>query len=138
MQFSVREWMMDLVVFIEPDSTVLEALALMRRRYIHSLIVNKSSDNLDYGIITSTDISDKIIAIERNPAEVIISQIMVSPLVTVKEDMSLKECALLMKKHHIHHLPVVNEDGIPIGMVSDTDFLVAAETMGRAPGDIIT
>ena len=27
MQFSVRDWMMDLVVFIDPDSTVLEALA---------------------------------------------------------------------------------------------------------------
>jgi CBS domain-containing protein len=137
MQFSVKDWMMDLVVFIEPHSTVLEALALMRRRYIHSLIVNKSEDNLEYGIVTSTDISDKIIALERNPAEVIVSQIMNSPLVTVKEDLSLKECARLMKEHRIHHLPVINEMGIPIGMVSDTDFLVAAEAMGRAPDDKI-
>jgi CBS domain-containing protein len=137
MQFSVRDWMMDLVVFIDPDSTVLEALAVMRRRYIHSLIVNKSSNNLDYGIVTSTDISDKIIAQDRNPAEMIVIQIMNSPLVTVKEDMSLRECARLMKQHNIHHLPVVDEEGIPIGMISDTDFLVAAEAMGRAPGEKI-
>jgi CBS domain-containing protein len=137
MQFSVRDWMMDLVVFIEPESTVLEALAMMRRRYIHSLIVNKSNNNLEYGIVTSTDISDKIIAQERNPAEVIVSQIMNSPLVTVKEGMSLKECASLMKQHRIHHLPVINEEGTLVGMVSDTDFLVAAEAMGRAPDDKI-
>ena len=137
MQFSVRDWMMDLVVFIDPDSTVLEALAMMRRRYIHSLIVNKTNDNPEYGIVTSTDISDKVIAQERNPAEIKVSQIMNSPLVTVKEGMSLKECARLMKQHRIHHLPVVNEEDTPIGMVSDTDFLVAAEAMGRAPGDKI-
>jgi CBS domain-containing protein len=137
MQFSVRDWMMDLVVFIEPDSTVLDALAMMRRRYIHSLIVNKSKDNPEYGIVTSTDISDKIIALERNPAEIKVSQIMNSPLVTVKEGMSLKECARLMNKHRIHHLPVVNEQNVLVGMVSSTDFLVAAEAMGRGPDDKI-
>ncbi len=137
MQFSVRDWMMDLVVFIEPDSTVLDALAMMRRRYIHSLIVNKSKDSPEYGIVTSTDISDKIIAKERNPAEIKVSQIMNSPLVTVKEGMSLKECASLMNKHRIHHLPVVNEQDALVGMVSSTDFLVAAEAMGRGPDDKI-
>ena len=75
--------------------------------------------------------------IERNPAEVIVSQIMNTPLVTVKEGMSLKECARLMKQHRIHHLPVENEEGTLVGMVSDTDFLVAAEAMGRAPDDKI-
>jgi predicted transcriptional regulator len=54
--------MMDLVVFFDPECTVSEALALMRRRYIHSLIVDKTVANPEYGIVTSTDISDKIIA----------------------------------------------------------------------------
>ena len=34
----------------------------MRRRYIHSVIVNKSETNPEYGILTSTDICDKIVA----------------------------------------------------------------------------
>jgi CBS domain-containing protein len=44
-RYTVREWMNDLVVFIDPDATVSEALALMRRRYISSLIVKKSNSN---------------------------------------------------------------------------------------------
>ena len=138
MQFTVRDWMIDLVVFVDPDNTVDEALALMRRRYIHSLIVNKTEDSPEYGIITSTDICDKIVAQENNPAKTKVKEIMNSPLITVTRSMSLKECSLIMKEHHIHHLPVADEHGIPIGMISASDFLVAAEAMSRAPGDRIS
>lgn len=137
MEFTVKEWMIDLVVFIDPDKTVSEALALMRRRYISSLIVNKSLQNPDYGIVTSTDISDKIIAQEKNPAEMKVRDIMTSPFIPVKTNMSLKECSQIMKNKNIHHLPVSGEDGNIVGMISATDFLVAAEAMGREPGDRI-
>ena len=46
MQFKVRDWMIDLVVYVDAEATVSEALALMRRRYIHSLIVNKGPNML--------------------------------------------------------------------------------------------
>ena len=36
MQFTVRDWMMDLVVYVDPDTPVTDALATMRRRYINS------------------------------------------------------------------------------------------------------
>ncbi len=137
-RFSVREWMNDLVVFIEPDATVSEALALMRRRYINSLITKKTQENPEYGILTSTDVSDKIVAHELNPSETKVRDIMTSPLITIHQDMTLKECAQIMSEHHIHHLPVVDDQDLVIGMISATDFLVAAEAMGRAPGERIT
>jgi CBS domain-containing protein len=133
----VRDWMMDLVVFIDPDSSVSEALAVMRRRYIHSLIVNRTETNPDYGIVTSTDISDKIVAQQRNPSHVLVREIMNTPLITVNTTMLLKDCAVLMHKNSIHHLPVADEEGNLVGMISATDFLVAAEDMGRAPGERI-
>lgn len=138
MEFTVRDWMVDLVVYIDPNSTVAEALALMRRRYIHSIIVNKSDDSPQYGIITSTDISDKIIAREQNPSKLKVRDVMTAPLLTVEESMPLKSCADIMNKNHIHHLPVVNAQGALVGMISATDFLVAAEAMGRAPGERIS
>jgi len=135
MEFTVKDWMVNLVVFIDPSSTVMEALTLMRRRYIHSLIVNKTNDNPEYGIITSTDISDKIVALDKNPTRVLVREIMTSPFMAVTTSMSLKECAAIMNKHSIHHLPVADEGGNLVGLISDTDFLVAAEAMGRAPGE---
>ena len=130
----VRSWMMDLVVDIDPEATVIEALAQMRRRYIHSLITRKTEKYPQVGIITSTDICDKIVAVERNPAQTKVCEIMTSPLITISADEDLTTCAKLMKERRIHHLPVVNEDGKIIAMISATDFLVAAEAMG-APGE---
>ncbi len=137
-RFTVREWMNDLVVFIDPEATVSEALALMRRRYINSLMIKKTPENPEYGILTSTDISDKIVAQERNPSETRVRDIMTSPLITIHQGMTLQECAQTMRDHTIHHLPVVDDQGLVIGMISATDFLVAAEAMGRAPGERIT
>jgi CBS domain-containing protein len=135
--FTVREWMNDLVVFVEPDDTVARALEVMRRRYIHSLIVRRTNDSPEYGIITSTDICDKIIAQEKNPNDIKVRDVMNSPLIAVESTITLKECAQIMKENKIHHLPVIDGSKEVIGMISASDFLVAAEAMGRAPGDRI-
>ena len=135
MQDLVKDWMIDLVVYIEPDSTVLEALSMMRRRYLNSLIVSKTEDNLYYGIVTSTDICDKIVAQGLNPAKTMIREIMTAPLISVAPEQTIFDCAKLMSKHKIHHLPVTDQDENVIGMISATDFLVVAEALGHGDGD---
>lgn len=136
-RYTVRDWMNDLVVFVEPDATVSDALALMRRRYINSLIVKKSDGNTEYGILTSTDIVDKIVAQEQNPSHVKVKDLMSAPIIAVHQDVTLKDCAIMMSENRIHHLPVIDDTDHVIGMISATDFLVAAESMGRAPGERI-
>ncbi len=138
MQYKVRDWMINLIVYIDPESPVSEALAIMRRRYIHSLIVQRSKDNPEYGILTSTDINDKIVAPNLNPSSMKVRDIMSSPILYVKTDHTLQECALIMKQNHFHHLPVIDDKGNIVGMISSSDFLVAAEAMGREPGERIT
>jgi len=138
MEYTVSDWMNTLIVYIDPDSTVFDALSLMRRRYLHSLLVRKTDSSTEYGIITTTDISDKIIASGRNPSKVKIREIMNSPLITVPAGLSLKECSAMMRKCNIHHLPVSDGEGGIIGLISAEDFLVAAEAMGREPGDYLS
>jgi CBS domain-containing protein len=135
MQLSVKDWMKDLVVYIDPDNTVCEALEKMRHRYINSLIVNKSETNPDFGIITSIDIVDKIVAQQRDPSKTKVREIMNSPLITADANMLLSECASKMKEARIHHLPVINEQGEIVGMISSTDFLIVAEVMGKGFGE---
>ncbi len=135
MQNTVRDWMNDLVVFTDPETTVTDALSLMRRRYINSLIVRKTADSPNYGIVTSIDICDKIVAQGQDPSTVKVKEIMSSPLFTVSGEMTIKECASIMKDKRVHHLPVVDVNGNVIGMISANDFLVIAETLGRGPGE---
>lgn len=130
MKSHVRDWMINLILYIDPEATVTEALSLMRRRYVDSLIVQKTADNPDLGIITTIDICDKIVTHKQNPSTTKVKDIMSSPLITVPENITVVECATKMKELRIHHLPVVDEKGNLVGMIAATDFLVVAEAMG--------
>jgi CBS domain-containing protein len=118
------------VVVVDPDSSVKYALTLMRRRKIHSVIVSMSEKNPTYGIVTSTDIRDKIAATGRNPAETAVRDIMSGPIITGSPDLTLMECSQLMQQHNIHHLPIADEGGTLIGLISATDIFVAVEEAG--------
>jgi len=130
----VRDWMSSPVLVVDPDSTVSYALTLMRRRNVHSVVVNITDDNLTFGIITSTDIRDKIIATDRNPTEVSVREIMTAPVITARPDWTLKDCSMRMQAHNIHHMPVADEDGELIGLISVTDIFTAAEEIGWGKG----
>ena len=134
MPHTVRDWMSKPVIVVDPDSSVSYALTLMRRRSIHSVVVNIGEDNPVYGIITTTDIRDKIAAADRNPAEIAVREIMSGPLVLASPDWTLKECSQAMQKHNIHHLPVADEHGTLIGLISTTDIFMAVEEGGWGEG----
>ena len=127
---TVRDWMSSPVVVVDPDSTVKYALTLMRRRKIHSVVVAGSETNPEYGIVTSTDIRDKIVAAGRNPSETTVRDIMSGPIITGNPDWTLMECSQLMQEKGIHHLPIVDESGTLIGLISATDIFMAVEETG--------
>jgi CBS domain-containing protein len=118
------------VVVVDPDSSVKYALTLMRRRKIHSVVVAMSDKNPQYGIVTSTDIRDKIVAAGRNPAEMSVRDIMSGPIVTGNPDWTLMQCSQVMQEKHIHHLPIADESGALIGLISATDIFMAVEESG--------
>jgi CBS domain-containing protein len=130
MPSTVRDWMSSPVVVVDPDSSVSYALTLMRRRNIHSVIVDISDKNPAYGIMTTTDVRDKIVAEDRNPAETTVREIMSGPVVTANPDWTLKECSRVMQERRIHHLPVADESGTLVGLISATDIFAAVEETG--------
>ncbi|HVF25473.1 MAG TPA: CBS domain-containing protein [Anaerolineales bacterium] len=127
---TVRDWMSKPVVVIDADSNVKYALTLMRRRKIHSLVVATSDKNPTYGIVTTTDIRDKIVAAGRDPSETTVGEIMSGPIVTGNPDWTLIECSQLMQEKHIHHLPIADDGGTLIGLISATDIFMAVEETG--------
>lgn len=126
----VRDWMSSPVVVVDPDSSVSYAMTLMRRRNIHSVVVDVSEKNTAYGIVTTTDVRDKIVAINRNPAETTVREIMSGPVVTGRAEWTLMECSQLMQKHKFHHLPIADENGTLIGLIFATDIFMSVEEQG--------
>jgi CBS domain-containing protein len=54
-------------------------------------------------------------------------QIMTRKVITVKADAPVRDAANLMLQSHISGLPVVDEAGKLIGIVSEGDFLCSSE-----------
>jgi CBS domain-containing protein len=98
------------------------------------VVVDINENNHEYGIVTSTDIRDKIMAVDRNPAETRVREIMTAPLKTANPDWTLKECSLQMQAHHVRHMPVTDEQGTLVGLISATDIFTAAEEIGWGKG----
>ena len=135
MPSTVRDWMSKPVVVVDPDSSVTHAMTLMRRRNIHSVVVDVSEKNPAYGIVTRTDVRDKIVVAERNPAETTVREIMSGPIITGNPEWTLKECSRFMQEHHIDHLPIADASGSLIGLISATDIFVAVEETGWEEAD---
>lgn len=134
MQYSVGDWMSSPVVVIPAEMAVSHALTLMRRRGIHSLVVDISGgEEHEYGIITTSDIRDKIVAEGRDSSEVIVADIMSAPIVSALPEWSLRDAANTMQELGIHHLPVEDDRGNLVGMISATDIFIAVEEAGWKP-----
>ncbi len=51
-----------------------------------------------------------------------IKSIMTSDLLTVSQDIIMTEISDIFKSYNFHHIPVIDEDGHPIGIISKNDF----------------
>jgi CBS domain-containing protein len=132
MPHTIRDWMSKPVIVVDRDSSVSYAVTLMRRRGIHSVVVDlaRPGEKPSYGIITTTDIRDKIVGEDRDPAETRVREIMTAPVITGRPEWTLKEASQLMQKHKFHHLPIADESGALVGLISDTDIFMAVEEAG--------
>ncbi len=121
------------VYSITSDTTVHDAARYLRERQVRAVGVLDAAGKL-VGVISQSDISDKVAAENKCPAWMRVSEIMTTELVTVSTEMSIDECLRRMEKHGIYHLLVVDEKGSFRGMISVTDLLqlIASDQKARA------
>ncbi|OYT55083.1 MAG: inosine-5-monophosphate dehydrogenase [Candidatus Altiarchaeales archaeon ex4484_2] len=103
---------------IKKNASIQEAMQEMYLQRVTSLIVE------DQGIITRKDIIHKIIAKNQNPKEINVEEVMSSPLLTIPAHTPVEECARIMQKTGLRHLPVTEKDKIT-GIVTNSEILKA-------------
>jgi CBS domain-containing protein len=122
------------VYSIRDDATVHDAARYLRERQVRSVGVLDAAGRL-VGVVSQSDISDKVAAENKCPAWMRVTEIMTSSdLVTVSPEMALDECLRLMDRHGIYHLLVIDDAQKFSGMISVTDLLrvIASDHKGRA------
>ncbi|WP_279482724.1 HPP family protein [Aureimonas sp. SK2] len=136
-----REIMSRDVVAISPDASFREALDTLRRHHIKALPVTDDHARV-IGILTQTDLLDKAAWDGRGPRlgarerlrltmrrgrapASSVADIMTAPVRTVGPDEPIADVVPEMSALGIHHLPVTDPDGRLVGIVSQTDLVVA-------------
>lgn len=105
---------------VDPDMTVTAAAGAIAKRSEQCLIVSK--DDLVVGIVTSTDIIEKVVAVGANPGEVYVRDIMSTPVITIKMSATIKEAAEIMSDYGVRKLPVVDESGELAGVITSLEL----------------
>jgi CBS-domain-containing membrane protein len=67
-----------------------------------------------------------------------VRHIMTTHVVAVGPDASYREMAGLLRAHRVSGLPVVDAEGIVVGVVSETDLLTGRPAAGRTAADLMT
>jgi CBS domain-containing protein len=118
---------------VTEDTTVHEVARYLREKQVRAVGVIKPDGKLA-GVVSQSDISDKVAAENKCPAWMRVSEVMSSHLITVPPATHLDECVLLMEKHGIYHLAVVDESETYRGMISAQDLLrvIASDEKARA------
>jgi CBS domain-containing protein len=124
----VKDVMTKDLAFSTPRHTVVEAARLMRTHDVGSIpIVEDVTSEKLVGIVTDRDICSKVVALGLNPRDVKVEAVMSTGLVTVEPDDELDRCAELMKERQVRRLPVVDEKGTLVGIVSQADIVLETE-----------
>lgn len=132
----VREIMRTNPKTIDYNATVDEAAQKMcRKDPSGSCIVLK--DNVAVGIVTEQDINCKVVARDLRPGEVHVNEIMTSPLITIQTDKTVEEAAHLMIRNKVRRLPIVNDKGIVIGIVSVRDIVAVSTEINELMSELV-
>lgn len=104
-------------------ATALDAAKYMTDMNVGSVIITDEKDN-PVGIITDRDISTKVVAAEKDPKSVKLKDIMCTPVVTINVGKDVIDATRLMGEYWVRRLPVVNDEGKVIGVLSMDDVLI--------------
>jgi len=92
------------VIAADPHQTVLEVARLMVEHNIGAVPVVHQGGLI--GIFSERDLMNRVVVGGKDPARILVSQVMTEDPMTVEPGDSLETCMTLMRRHGFRHLPV--------------------------------
>jgi CBS domain-containing protein len=121
---------------LQEDMTVHDAARYLRERGVRATAVCDKTGKV-IGVVSQSDISDKVAAENLSPNTVDVVGIMERHLIQVTPETGLEECLHLMDGHNIYHLLVIDDFGKYYGMISVQDLLRVTASDHKARADLL-
>lgn len=118
----VSDIMSSPVVTIDKGATVREAVQLMTKKRIGSIVI--TDNDRPVGIITERDVLERVVSPCKDPRITETGEIMSSPLITIPREKGILEAMREMREHDISRL-VVMDKGTIVGIMSEKDVIRA-------------
>ena len=115
----VKEAMKTNLAMVKPSMTVLDAAKLMKKRKIGNVIVVEKKQPI--GILTESDILKKVVAEGKNTKDVLVRDVMSTPIIVIDPYVSLEEAMKTMGKCNVRRLPVIENNKL-IGIITQKDI----------------
>jgi CBS domain-containing protein len=106
---------------VAPGDTVYHALTVMAKHEVGALLVLDGEQLV--GIFSERDYARKIILQGKTSKETLVREIMSDRVAYVTPNATLDECMALMTEKRFRHLPVLDEAGGVVGMISIGDMV---------------
>ena len=114
------------VVVAPKTEMIVDAARRMRTSHVGNLVVvdNRDEQRRPIGILTDRDIVISVVAGDPDHINyLLVSDAMSSDLVTAKEVESIESALIKMQEHGIRRLPIVNDRGMLVGILTLDDVL---------------
>ncbi|GHG71066.1 hypothetical protein GCM10010919_22060 [Alishewanella longhuensis] len=118
----VQDLMVTQVITISPFSSLREALSLMKKHNIKSLVVDRQNEHDAYGLITYTNVLKTIIAEEGDIDLINVYDVCVKPAITVSPKLAVKHAAAMMSQHRLKRLLVTSDNQL-VGLLAMDDLV---------------
>lgn len=117
----IRSIMNRNVVSVAPATRVRRVLELMQLHRFGSVLVVEHDQLV--GIVTKWDLLEKVLMPHQDPESTTLLNIYTRHPVAVQETTHVQECIQIIRTHNFRHLPVMDEQERPVGIISTRDFL---------------
>ncbi len=111
------------VMWVDGLATVAQAIAIMKKHQISSLVIDRRHEGDEYGLLVVADIATKLIANDRSPARANVYEIMSKPVLTLDRNMDIKYATRLLSRFGISRA-LVTEQGTVVGIVTLRDMVL--------------
>lgn len=104
-------------------ASVEDAIAVMSRHNVSSLVIARRDENDEFGVITVHDIASKVVATNKSTTRTSVYEVMTKPALTLDSDMNTKYAIRLLSRLHLTRALVIHGKEL-LGIVTLRDMVL--------------
>lgn len=105
---------------IDPSANVQSAARQMAELDVGAVLIGSAEEIA--GVLTDRDVIVRVVVEGLHPAKIAVREVMTSPVVACKADDSIETAFTAMREGQFRRMPVLDEIGKPVGVVTLSDL----------------